>query len=136
EGVIARAIERADSPLPLAVIGLGRLGADELSFASDLDVLFVYEGEGPEAFREAGAAAERAMAAVREMGWAIDADLRPEGRAGPLARSVASFLEYWERWAETWEFQSLLRARVVGGDEALGRRLVANARDFAYPEFL
>jgi glutamate-ammonia-ligase adenylyltransferase len=136
EGVIQRAIEGADSPVPMAVIGLGRLGAEELSFASDLDVLFVYEGEGPEAFQEAGRAAERVMTAVRDAGWAIDADLRPEGRAGPLARSVASFLEYWQRWAETWEFQSLLRARPVGGDEALGRRFVANAGDVAYPEML
>jgi glutamate-ammonia-ligase adenylyltransferase len=136
EGVLQRSVEAAESAVPLAVIGLGRLGAEELSFASDLDVLFVYEGEGADAFREAGAAAERVMAAVRDSGWSIDADLRPEGRSGPLARSIASFLEYWERWADTWEFQSLLRARPVGGDEALGRRFVSNARDFAYPDML
>jgi glutamate-ammonia-ligase adenylyltransferase len=76
------------------------------------------------------------MESVRAQGWAIDADLRPEGKAGPLARSLVSFLEYWSRWAETWEFQSLLRARFVAGDEALGRRFVSNARDVAYPELL
>jgi glutamate-ammonia-ligase adenylyltransferase len=136
EGVLRRAVTEAGSAVPVAVIGVGRLGAEELSFASDLDVLFVYEGEGSESFHEAGRAAERVMASVREAGWTIDADLRPEGKAGPLARSVASFLEYWERWAETWEFQSLLRVRAVAGDEALGRRFVANARDFAYPEMV
>jgi glutamate-ammonia-ligase adenylyltransferase len=136
EGVIARALAEAASEVPLAVIGLGRLGAEELSFASDLDVQFVYEGEGPDAFHEAGRASERVMESVRAQGWAVDADLRPEGKAGPLARSLVSFLEYWGRWAQTWEFQSLLRARLVGGDEALGRRFVANARDVAYPELL
>ena len=136
EGVIAAAVEEAASGVPLAVIGLGRLGAEELSFASDLDVQFVYDGEGPDAFHEAGRAAERVMESVRAHGWAIDADLRPEGKAGPLARSLVSFLEYWGRWAQTWEFQSLLRARAVGGDESLGRRFLASARDVAYPEQL
>jgi glutamate-ammonia-ligase adenylyltransferase len=136
EGVIARAVADATSEVPLAVIGLGRLGAEELSFASDLDVQFVYDGEGPDPFHEASRAAERVMESVRAQGWAIDADLRPEGKAGPLARSLVSFLEYWSRWAETWEFQSLLRARFVAGDEALGRRFVSNARDVAYPELL
>ena len=66
----------------------------------------------------------------------MDRDLRPEGRNGPLARSLVSYLEYWERWAETWEFQALLRARPIAGDELLGRRFVSNASDFAYPEAL
>jgi glutamate-ammonia-ligase adenylyltransferase len=70
---------------------------------------------------------------VRERGWEPDADLRPEGRNGPLARSIAGFLEYWQRYAETWEFQALLRARAVAGDEALGRRFERLAEDFAYP---
>jgi glutamate-ammonia-ligase adenylyltransferase len=136
EGVMGRAVSEAASGVPLAVIGMGRLGAEELSFASDLDVQFVYDGEGGDAFHEAGRAAERVMESVRAQGWSIDADLRPEGKAGPLARSLVSFLEYWGRWAQTWEFQSLLRARFVGGDEALGGRFVANARDVAYPEVL
>jgi glutamate-ammonia-ligase adenylyltransferase len=63
----------------------------------------------------------------------VAADLRPEGRNGPLARSLAGYLEYWERYAELWEFQSLLRARHVAGDDQLGRRFVLNAADFAYP---
>jgi len=136
EAALAGAVADADSPVPLAVAGMGRLGAEELSFASDLDVVFVYEGEGPEDFREACLAAERVMDGIRHRGWTPDADLRPEGRSGPLARSIASYLEYWGRWAETWEFQSLLRIRAVAGDETLGRRLVANARDVAYPERL
>jgi glutamate-ammonia-ligase adenylyltransferase len=134
--VVADAVSAADPQGPLAVIGLGKLGAQELNFASDLDVVFVYEGEGPEAFQEAAGAAERVLAGIRRAGWEPDPDLRPEGRSGPLARSVAAFLEYWERWAEPWEFQSLLRARFVAGDPGLGRRFESLAGDFAYPEQL
>jgi glutamate-ammonia-ligase adenylyltransferase len=136
DGVLATALERVGPAVPMAVIGMGRLGAEELSFASDLDVLFVYEGEGNEDFHGAGAAAERLLTHVRDAGWQADAALRPEGRNGPLARSMASYLEYWERWAETWEYQSLLRARFVAGEEGLGRRFLSNASDFAFPERL
>src|SRR5205085_10354116 len=136
DGILRDAVAQASPEVPFSVIGLGKLGAGELNFASDLDVVFVYEGEGPEAFAEATRAAERVMRSVREEGWEPDADLRPEGRNGPLARSIAGFLEYWERWADPWEFQSLLRARAVAGDEALGRRFLSLAGDFAYPEQL
>ncbi|MFN8233424.1 MAG: DUF294 nucleotidyltransferase-like domain-containing protein [Actinomycetota bacterium] len=131
--VIGSAVRAADPAVPFAVIGMGKLGAQELNIASDLDLLFVYEGEGPDDLRRATEAAERVMGSVRDAGWEPDADLRPEGRSGPLARSMASYLEYWERYARTWEFQALLRARAIAGDEALGRRFELNASDLAYP---
>jgi glutamate-ammonia-ligase adenylyltransferase len=131
--VLASAVAAADPGVPFAVVGMGKLGARELNIASDLDLLFVYEGEGPEDLRRATDAAEHVLRSVRDAGWEPDADLRPEGRNGPLARSMASYLEYWERYAETWEFQALLRARAVAGDETLGRRFELNASDFAYP---
>jgi glutamate-ammonia-ligase adenylyltransferase len=134
DSVVGDAVSAAEPAVPIAVIGLGKLGARELNFASDLDLMFVYEGEGPEAFQEAAGAAERVLAGVRDAGWEPDADLRPEGRSGPLARSIAAYLEYWERWAEPWEFQTLLRARFVAGEEVLGRRFESLASDFAYPE--
>ncbi len=134
--VVRDAVESAAPDLPFAVIGLGKLGAQELNFASDLDVVFVYEGEGPDEFRRGAGLAERVLAEIRDAGWEPDADLRPEGRSGPLAKSFAAYLEYWERYAETWEFQSLLRSRFVAGDEALGRRFCSFASDFAYPEYL
>jgi len=130
--VLREAVDHAAAALPLAVIGMGKLGARELSFASDLDVVFVYEGEGPQDQALAVEAAERVMERVREAGWEIDADLRPEGRNGPLARSLAGFLDYWERYAELWEAQALLRVRGVAGDAQLGRRFTAAARDVAY----
>ncbi|MFL5791953.1 MAG: DUF294 nucleotidyltransferase-like domain-containing protein, partial [Actinomycetota bacterium] len=131
--VLREAVDAAAPTVPLAVIGMGKLGAREPSFASDLDVVFVYEGEGADEQREAVEAAERVMRNVRDAGWEIDADLRPEGRNGPLARSIAGFLEYWERYAEPWEFQALLRARAVAGDQALGKRFTLAAGDLAYP---
>ncbi|HYJ61495.1 MAG TPA: DUF294 nucleotidyltransferase-like domain-containing protein [Actinomycetota bacterium] len=133
DGVIAAAVDHAAPDLPFAVIGLGKLGAREPTFASDLDVVFVYEGEGAEDQRRANAVAEAVMREVRDRGWEIDADLRPEGRNGPLARSFAGFLEYWQRYAEPWESQVLLRARAVAGDDGLGRRFVSAAGDMAYP---
>ncbi len=130
--VLQEAVDEAAPSLPLAVIGMGKLGARELSFASDLDVVFVYDGEGPEDQSRAVEASERVMQLVLEAGWEIDADLRPEGRNGPLARSLAGFLDYWERYAELWEAQALLRVRDVAGDEQLGHRFAAAARDLAY----
>jgi [glutamine synthetase] adenylyltransferase / [glutamine synthetase]-adenylyl-L-tyrosine phosphorylase len=134
--VVREAVEHVAPGVPLAVIGLGKLGARELNVASDLDVVFVYEGDEPGAFAAATEAAEAILGAIRGAGWEPDADLRPEGRAGPLARSFAAWLEYWERYADTWEFQSLLRARFVAGDEAVGERFCSFARDFAYPDVL
>ena len=129
------ALEAAEPPadLPFAVIGMGKLGARELNVASDLDLVFVYDGEGSEAQRSAGQLAGRVLRLVREAGWEPDADLRPEGRNGPLARSIAGYLEYWQRYAETWEFQTLLRARAIAGDPDLGRRFELNAADAAFP---
>ena len=136
DDVIAASLADAEPALPFAVIGLGKLGAEELNFASDLDVMFVYEGEGADAFAEASRAAERVLAGVREQGFEADADLRPEGKNGPLARSMAAYLEYWQGWAKTWEFQALLKARAVAGDELLGKRFVLAAQDAAYAESL
>jgi glutamate-ammonia-ligase adenylyltransferase len=133
--VVREALDAAEPPddLPFAVIGMGKLGARELNVASDLDLLFVYEGEGPAAQRRAGELAERVLKGIRDAGWEPDADLRPEGRNGPLARSIAGYLEYWQRYAESWEFQALLRARAIAGDPDLGRRFELNAADAAYP---
>ena len=133
--VVREALAAAEPPadLPFAVIGMGKLGARELNVASDLDLMFVYEGEGAEAQGRAIALAEQVLRGIREAGWEPDADLRPEGRNGPLARSIAGYLEYWQRYAETWEFQALLRARAVAGDPDLGRRFELNAADAAFP---
>ena len=101
----------------LAVIGMGKLGGRELNYASDIDVMFVGEGD-----------ARRVMEVARTC-FRVDADLRPEGRAGPLVRTMASYEAYWERWASTWEFQALLKARSIAGDVELGQAFMAAAAE-------
>jgi len=96
--VVREALEAARPDLPIAVIGLGKLGAEELNFASDLDLVFVYQGEGPEDLRRAGEISERVLQGIRDAGWEPDADLRPEGRAG---RSRVRSLRTSSTWSGT-----------------------------------
>lgn len=115
--------------VPFAVLALGRLGGAELGYASDLDVVFVYDGTGAGAADEADRVATELVRFVdggtpaRRI-WAVDATLRPEGRDGPLARSLEGWRSYLDRWASTWERQAHLRLRAVAGDAALGATLV------------
>lgn len=127
----------ADSSIPFAVIGMGKLGGRELNYSSDIDVMFVHEGD-PAAAERLAEDLLRAVGEVTPEGQAfrIDAALRPEGKAGPLARSFDSFLEYYERWAKPWEHLALIKARVASGDQRLGKRLVDATRDLAFPAAL
>ena len=129
EGALDATLAVLEPALPFAVIALGRFGGAELSYASDLDVIFVYDGTGPAAYEEANRLAINLQRFVggttpAERIHQIDADLRPEGRQGPLARSLDGFHTYWERYAEVWERQAMTRARPVAGDLALGDRLL------------
>ncbi|WP_107249489.1 bifunctional [glutamine synthetase] adenylyltransferase/[glutamine synthetase]-adenylyl-L-tyrosine phosphorylase [Carbonactinospora thermoautotrophica] len=119
-------------PCRLAVIGMGKTGGRELNYVSDVDVIFVAEPLQDEAgaLRTATALAAALMRACSETTgegaiWPVDAALRPEGKAGPLVRTLESHRAYYERWAKTWEFQALLKARPVAGDRELGERYVA-----------
>lgn len=120
--VFAAAYVLAGSP-PLAVIGMGKVGGDELNYASDVDVIFVGDGERDDYIRSATLMVDIAGRCFR-----VDTNLRPEGRDGPLARSLDSYEAYWDRWAEPWEFQALLRARPLAGDPALGQRFLDTAQ--------
>lgn len=136
---VAEAYGIDEEELPtLAIIGMGSLGGKEMSHSSDADVLFVHDGPGEEAY-VAGLAQELAEATVAlarqgaaEPPLTIDADLRPEGRNGPLTRSLAAYAEYYERWGHTWERQALLKARPVAGDDELGRRFTALIEPIRY----
>jgi glutamate-ammonia-ligase adenylyltransferase len=114
----------------LAVIAMGKCGGHELNYVSDVDVIFVAEpAEGYEdraAMKTAGQLASIMMQVCSDQTregtiWPVDANLRPEGKSGPLVRTIASHSGYYERWAKTWEFQALLKARPVAGDLELGR---------------
>ncbi len=131
------AVELAAPRTPLAVAGMGKLGGHELNYASDVDVLFVHDGDNKEAERVARAIVSTMSAPTSEgIVFRTDADLRPEGRAGPLSRSIAAYEAYWERWAQTWEFQALIKARPVAGDPDLGGRFLAAAEPHVWPDTL
>ena len=133
----ALAIARAEVPdaasARLAVIALGKCGGHELNYVSDVDVLYVFEpvGDVDEAVA-ARVATQLASVLMQTCSdhtgegtiWPVDANLRPEGKAGPLVRTLASHRAYYERWAKTWEFQALLKARPVAGDLDLGQRFL------------
>ncbi|MFD4261973.1 bifunctional [glutamine synthetase] adenylyltransferase/[glutamine synthetase]-adenylyl-L-tyrosine phosphorylase [Streptomyces sp. NPDC058534] len=118
----------------LAVIAMGKCGGHELNYVSDVDVIFVGEAVGDadetKALRAATALASHMMRICSETTvegsiWPVDANLRPEGRNGPLVRTLSSHVAYYQRWAKTWEFQALLKARPVAGDPGLGAEYVA-----------
>jgi [glutamine synthetase] adenylyltransferase / [glutamine synthetase]-adenylyl-L-tyrosine phosphorylase len=130
-------------PLRFAVIAMGRLGGGETGYGSDADVLFVFEpdgaaaGDDPARLANAVAGALRALLAApssTDPPLEVDADLRPEGRNGPLVRSLASYAQYYERWSSPWEAQALLRARFVAGDADLGARFCTLIDPVRYPE--
>lgn len=156
EVVIAAALDFTAPAVPLAVVGMGRLGGRELAYSSDLDLLFVFDpsggagagGGGGEGGRggagagpDVGEAADRAAASVVKLIagatpatgiYRVDTALRPEGRQGPQARSLDAYRAYYERWAEPWERQALLRGRVVAGDPLVGERYAEVARSFVW----
>jgi len=118
-----------------AVVGLGKLGGDEMGYGSDLDVLYVADTG---ALAPAARLAERAQRILKDdlarfgFRYEMDARLRPEGRKGHLVLDVDSYRRYWAASAQTWERQALVKARWVAGDEALGRELIAAAHAFVY----
>ncbi|GAA3868572.1 bifunctional [glutamine synthetase] adenylyltransferase/[glutamine synthetase]-adenylyl-L-tyrosine phosphorylase [Leifsonia kafniensis] len=118
-----------------AVIGMGKAGASELNYVSDVDVIFVASGDETGDLSNARAveiATRLAIlmmrgineAAVEPELWEVDPNLRPEGKAGALVRSLESHLAYYDRWAKSWEFQALLKARPLAGDLGLGHSYV------------
>jgi len=143
QAAVVRA-QRASGPPPtrLAVIAMGRFGGHEMGYASDADVLFVHDplpGASEEAAsRAAHAVAENLRALLSKPGpdpaLLVDAGLRPEGRQGPLVRTLASYRAYYRRWSLPWEAQALLRAEFVAGDAGVGAAFIAMADEIRYPE--
>jgi glutamate-ammonia-ligase adenylyltransferase len=148
EGAVRAAVSSLEEEHPapggarFCVVGMGKLGGEELNYASDIDVMFVFDSPDERSgYSWAQAMAEgllQRLAATTEEGQAfrVDASLRPEGKDGPLVRSLASFRAYYERWAKPWEFQALIKARPVAGDPVLGQQFVDLVRPYVYPERL
>lgn len=137
--VIREVVPPEDAALDFAVIAMGRFGGAELGFGSDADILYVYDANGVDGQR-AQALATQIVAGLREhltdhrVPLDLDADLRPEGRQGPVVRSIEAYTEYYRRWSLSWEAQALLRARGVAGSAKLIGRFTALADSIRYPE--
>lgn len=141
--VRASEAERGEpAPAKLAVIGMGRLGGGELGYGSDADVLFVCEPiEGSDdsvAVKWANGIADRIRkllgAPSTDPPLEVDTGLRPEGRNGPVVRTLASYKAYYAQWAQAWEVQALLRAHQVAGDQDLGIKFLLMVDKIRYPE--
>lgn len=144
EGVGASLAELADACLRvvvarrgtegMAIIAMGKLGGRELNYYSDVDVMFVTSGDVDAATKAAGAVlAELGEFSPEGRAYEIDTNLRPEGRNGPLVRSLDGYLEYYRRWAKPWEFQALIKARHAAGDATTGATLIEETRHLVYP---
>ncbi|WP_341873755.1 bifunctional [glutamine synthetase] adenylyltransferase/[glutamine synthetase]-adenylyl-L-tyrosine phosphorylase [Leucobacter viscericola] len=127
----------------LAVVAMGKCGAEELNVVSDVDVMFIAESsdeevvDGDALIRIATRLASETMRGIHDPGlepplWQLDANLRPEGRHGALVRTLGSMLSYYERWAKGWEFQALLKARPLAGDRELGEEFVRSTRQLVW----
>ncbi|MGH3979584.1 MAG: bifunctional [glutamine synthetase] adenylyltransferase/[glutamine synthetase]-adenylyl-L-tyrosine phosphorylase, partial [Pseudonocardiaceae bacterium] len=138
----AEATCRGDEPAAIAVIGMGRLGGAELGYGSDADVMFVCEpAAGADETDAVGFATAVAESVRKLLGspsqdppLTVDTGLRPEGRSGPLVRTLASYQVYYAQWGQAWEAQALLRARPVAGDAGLGERFIEAVDPVRYPE--
>jgi glutamate-ammonia-ligase adenylyltransferase len=133
---------RAPLPTRFAVIAMGRFGGHEMGYGSDADVMFVHDPLPGVAEADAARAAH---AVAQELGrmlalpgpdpaLVVDANLRPEGRQGPLVRTLASYLAYYRRWSRPWEAQALLRAEPAAGDASLGAEFTRMISEFRYPD--
>jgi glutamate-ammonia-ligase adenylyltransferase len=120
---------------------MGRFGGRETGYGSDADVMFVHDPLPGVADQAASRAAHAVAEEMRQLlaqpapdpPLVVDPGLRPEGRQGPLVRTLASYRAYYERWSLAWEAQALLRADPAAGDRELGERFEALADEFRYP---
>src|SRR5208282_1503359 len=142
--ILARIQTEARFAIPptmrLCAIAMGRLGAGEMSYNSDLDLIFVYDDRAEVAAgsREIASRITQKLIAILESrtreGYAykLDLRLRPSGNAGPLVTSLAGFRDYHRQSSAVWERQALVRARVITGDPELGHEVEAARQEFVY----
>lgn len=128
----ARISVEQEAEARLSIIAMGKCGARELNYLSDVDVIYVSNSEG-EALATATKIAARLALVIDEAAaepglWQVDPNLRPEGKDGALVRTVDSHVSYYQKWAHPWEFQALLKARFVAGDETVGNEYIARVK--------
>ncbi len=141
----------------LTVIGMGKLGGNELNFSSDIDIIYFYESDKGETsgiddgagrvkgvislhafFNKLGEMISKALSQVTEDGFVfrVDVGLRPEGKSGDMAVSLRSAEVYYESWGQSWERTAMLKARPVAGSLDLGDQLLKMLQPFVYRKYL
>jgi glutamate-ammonia-ligase adenylyltransferase len=131
---VTRDAEDLDPNTTIAVIAMGRWGGGELSYASDADAMFVMSSDDTRGGSAVITELRRLLALPgADPALAIDTNLRPEGKGGPLIRSLQAYRAYYERWSATWEMQALIRAAPLAGDRDLGRQLMAIIEPYRWP---
>lgn len=126
-------------PRGFAVLALGKLGGEELNYSSDIDLLYVYEDEcAQDAMLRLARRFTRALTTYTNEGhlYRVDLRLRPMGKTGEMAYSLAACRQYYETWADTFDRLALLKIRPVAGDLTLGRRFVASIQEFVFKKYL
>lgn len=140
---LARRDHDPEGQIAFTVVAMGKTGARELNYISDVDVIYVGQArdgadlDSAEANRRATTMAQALGSYCSATGpepalWVLDTALRPEGKDGALVRTLESHLDYYQRWAKTWEFQALLKARPAAGDRELGARYLSTIRPFVW----
>jgi glutamate-ammonia-ligase adenylyltransferase len=135
-------------PAKVTALAFGKLGGDELNYSSDIDLMFVYDADGETTGRRAGVTNAEFFGRVvsevvrllsvhtdRGSAYRVDLRLRPEGNRGPLARSLASTLSYYDTMGRTWERQALIKLRHVAGDSDLAREFLGAVDSFVYRKY-
>ena len=130
----------------LSVIGMGKLGGEELNFSSDVDVIYVYSSDQGEVgdlslheyFAKLCTQVTSAMSEVTEGDtvFRVDLRLRPEGAKGAIANSLAQMERYYETFGRPWERQAWIKARPCAGDPALGAEVMTTLRPFVFPRLI
>lgn len=141
-------ITKAGTPARVAALAFGKLGGDELNYSSDIDLMFVYDEDGTTSGKRGGSSNAAFFARVvqdvirlltkatdRGFAYRVDLRLRPEGKTGPLARSLPATLSYYDVMGRTWERQALIKVRPVAGDLELGREFVSAIDPFVYRKY-
>lgn len=136
--MLGLAAREVGSELDFGIVAMGRWGGGELGFGSDADAMLVYQSESDESQQVAERIASQLMLLSKDslLEFELDLGLRPEGKNGPRIRSLASYSAYYEKWADTWEFQALLRARTLTGSESLKESFYSMIDRYRYPEQL
>ena len=134
--VLGSTLGRKGTPEDIIILGMGKLGGMEMSYNSDLDIIFIYKGDEHEFFSKLGQKVISILSIPTNEGFAykIDTDLRPSGRSGTLVTSFEAFRRYHEQSARLWERQALIRARPSAGNMDLGREVMKTIEYFVYKQ--